>query len=153
MNCEWVQQNIALYLYNELADDARHELEQHLQRCTDCAAELRRSRNSRPDNCRWKSLGQLPGGGAHAPAGVAGDGAAESRLVSPLRLRSHGMDAAGTFLAGTGCVMLIVGFGGGLGTMYSAMGKGTHTPAANCSGSSFHRRHHLHQAPAQFRSG
>jgi hypothetical protein len=40
MNCDWVQQNIALYLYNELADDARHELEQHVARCTDCAGEL-----------------------------------------------------------------------------------------------------------------
>jgi anti-sigma factor RsiW len=40
MNCDWVQQNISLYLYNELADDARHELEQHLQRCNNCAAEL-----------------------------------------------------------------------------------------------------------------
>ncbi len=40
MNCDWVQQNVSLYLYNELADDARHELEQHIQRCKDCAAEL-----------------------------------------------------------------------------------------------------------------
>ena len=40
MNCDWVQQNITLYLYNELADDAHHELEQHVTRCTDCAAEL-----------------------------------------------------------------------------------------------------------------
>ena len=40
MNCDWVQQNITLHLYNELADDARHELEQHVARCTDCAAEL-----------------------------------------------------------------------------------------------------------------
>src|ERR1022692_514937 len=40
MNCEWVQQNTALYLYDELADDARHELEQHIRRCPDCAAEL-----------------------------------------------------------------------------------------------------------------
>ena len=27
MNCDWVQQNASLYLYNELADDARHEFE------------------------------------------------------------------------------------------------------------------------------
>jgi hypothetical protein len=41
MKCEWVKQNISLYLYNELADDARYELEQHLARCGDCAAELK----------------------------------------------------------------------------------------------------------------
>jgi len=40
MNCEWVKENVTLYLYNELADDARHELEQHCQRCVDCSGEL-----------------------------------------------------------------------------------------------------------------
>ncbi len=44
MKCEWVQENILLYIYNELADDARYELEQHLGRCTDCAAELKAAR-------------------------------------------------------------------------------------------------------------
>jgi hypothetical protein len=44
MKCEWVQENILLYVYNELADDARYELEQHLSRCTDCAAELKAMR-------------------------------------------------------------------------------------------------------------
>src|SRR6202050_2405143 len=41
MNCEWVRQNITLQVYGELADDARHELEQHAARCADCAAELK----------------------------------------------------------------------------------------------------------------
>ena len=41
MNCEWVRQNITLQVYGELADDARHELEQHVARCADCAAELK----------------------------------------------------------------------------------------------------------------
>ena len=40
MNCDWVQQNLALYLYNELGDDARHEVEAHMMRCKACAAEL-----------------------------------------------------------------------------------------------------------------
>ncbi len=44
MKCEWVQDNIVLYVYNELADDARYELEQHVARCTDCAAELKATR-------------------------------------------------------------------------------------------------------------
>jgi hypothetical protein len=39
MNCEWVKENIPSYLYDELGDDARHELEQHLTRCAGCAAE------------------------------------------------------------------------------------------------------------------
>src|SRR5438477_11269986 len=41
MKCEWVRENILLFVYNELADDARHELEQHVVRCADCAAELK----------------------------------------------------------------------------------------------------------------
>ena len=40
MKCEWVQQNILLYVYDELADDARYELEQHVGRCAKCAEEL-----------------------------------------------------------------------------------------------------------------
>ena len=44
MKCEWVRENILLHIYNELPDDARYELEQHLARCTECAAELKASR-------------------------------------------------------------------------------------------------------------
>jgi HEAT repeats/Putative zinc-finger len=41
MKCEWVEQNLVLYVYDELADDARYELEQHVARCADCAAKLK----------------------------------------------------------------------------------------------------------------
>ncbi|HXZ32994.1 MAG TPA: HEAT repeat domain-containing protein [Terriglobales bacterium] len=44
MKCEWVKENILLYVYNELPDDARYELEQHLARCTDCTTELKSTR-------------------------------------------------------------------------------------------------------------
>lgn len=47
MKCEWVQQNVLLYVYDELPDDARHELEQHVARCKDCASELESTRNFR----------------------------------------------------------------------------------------------------------
>src|SRR5438067_1067640 len=47
MKCEWVEQNIVLYVYDELPDDARHELEQHVARCNDCAAELESTRKFR----------------------------------------------------------------------------------------------------------
>jgi len=49
MKCEWVQQNIVLYVYDELPDDARHELEQHVARCAACAAELTSVKNLRAD--------------------------------------------------------------------------------------------------------
>ena len=44
MKCEWVKENVVLFIYNELADDARYEMEQHLARCTECAAELKSAR-------------------------------------------------------------------------------------------------------------
>jgi hypothetical protein len=44
MNCDWVKSNVVLYVYDELADDARYELEQHLERCAGCAAEVNSAR-------------------------------------------------------------------------------------------------------------
>ncbi|MCI0351249.1 MAG: HEAT repeat domain-containing protein [Acidobacteriales bacterium] len=49
MNCESVKQNIVFYVYDELADDARYELEQHLERCSACARELNAAREFRSD--------------------------------------------------------------------------------------------------------
>src|SRR6266700_3910709 len=49
MKCEWVQQNVVLYVYDELPDDARHELEQHVARCQDCAAEVEATRKFRSE--------------------------------------------------------------------------------------------------------
>ena len=40
MKCDVAQQNIALAVYGELADDASHELEQHLAGCASCRDEL-----------------------------------------------------------------------------------------------------------------
>jgi Putative zinc-finger len=44
MKCDWVKDNIVFYVYNELEDDARYEVEQHLARCPECAAELKVAR-------------------------------------------------------------------------------------------------------------
>ncbi|HWX53349.1 MAG TPA: HEAT repeat domain-containing protein [Verrucomicrobiae bacterium] len=40
MNCDWTKENIVLYVYEELADDAKFELESHVQRCLPCRHEL-----------------------------------------------------------------------------------------------------------------
>src|ERR1700689_5297298 len=44
MKCDWVRQNILFYVYNELEDDGRYEVEQHLARCPECATELKATR-------------------------------------------------------------------------------------------------------------
>jgi hypothetical protein len=49
MNCESVRQNAVLYIYDELADDARHELEQHIMRCRTCASEVESLKTFRAD--------------------------------------------------------------------------------------------------------
>src|SRR5437764_10774316 len=41
MNCEYVKANAVLYCYDELTDDVRHEMEQHLARCAECSAEVK----------------------------------------------------------------------------------------------------------------
>jgi putative zinc finger protein/HEAT repeat protein len=38
MNCDWIKENVSLYLYQELSDGDRHEFEQHAERCPKCAA-------------------------------------------------------------------------------------------------------------------
>jgi HEAT repeat protein/putative zinc finger protein len=40
MNCDWTKENIVLFIYGELADDARFELEQHMRHCLGCRREL-----------------------------------------------------------------------------------------------------------------
>ncbi|MGH9530688.1 MAG: HEAT repeat domain-containing protein [Terriglobales bacterium] len=47
MKCEWVKENILLYVYDEVADDTRYELDQHVARCTNCAADLESLRRFR----------------------------------------------------------------------------------------------------------
>lgn len=41
MNCDYVNSNAALLVYDELPDDVRYEINQHVERCAACAVELR----------------------------------------------------------------------------------------------------------------
>src|SRR6185437_12486543 len=40
MNCEWTKENVVLYLYDELPDDAKFEFMHHIQNCAECKREL-----------------------------------------------------------------------------------------------------------------
>ncbi|MGH9571829.1 MAG: HEAT repeat domain-containing protein [Candidatus Angelobacter sp.] len=40
MKCDWSRENIVLLMYDELADDAKFELEHHIQNCADCRSEF-----------------------------------------------------------------------------------------------------------------
>jgi hypothetical protein len=113
MNCDWVQENISLYLYNELADDARHELEQHLHRCTDCAAEL---------SAQQEFQAQMNVLSVEEPS-ASFLASARMRLQESLETaqQNHAWMRQVRFSPALAAVLLIVGFGSGLGTMYSAM--------------------------------
>src|SRR5580704_9369603 len=125
MNCDWVQENICLYLYNELADDARHELEQHIRRCTDCAAELAAQQEFQAQ------MSVLPVEEPSASFLAAARMRLQESLETTEQNRSwyHKLAFDPTawlrqvrFSPALAAVLLIVGFGSGLGTMYSALG-------------------------------
>lgn len=40
MNCDWIKENVVLYIYDELADDAKYEFEHHARHCVACKKEL-----------------------------------------------------------------------------------------------------------------
>jgi len=120
MKCDWVQENVLLYIYNELADDARYELEQHLGRCPECAAELKSAR------AFHATLSKLPVQ-EPSPNLLA---SARMRLQEKLETAPQGgwwqgltFDPANwlrqmRFSPALAAVIFIIGFGGGIGAMY-----------------------------------
>jgi hypothetical protein len=126
MNCEWVQENITLHLYGELADDARHELEQHVTRCQACAAELAAQREFQAQ------MSSLP---VEEPS-ASFLAASRMRLQEALeQVHPHrawyqrvAFDPAAwlrqvRFSPALAMAIFLVGFGGGLGAMYKSMGR------------------------------
>jgi hypothetical protein len=132
MKCEWVQENILLYVYNELADDARYELEQHLGRCPACAGELKSAR------AFHSTLSQLPVQ-EPTPNLLA---ASRMRLQEGLETAPQGgfwqrltFDPANwlrqvRFSPALAAVIFMIGFGGGIGAMYKMTPAGPGGPIA-----------------------
>jgi len=125
MKCEWVRENIVLSVYGELADDARHEMEQHVARCADCAAELKAEQE-------FHAL--LEQGRAGDP--LLGDPSPNLLAASRMRLQ-EGLETVkqGSFFSrlafdpanwllqmkfspALAAVILIFGFAGGIGSAY-----------------------------------
>jgi Putative zinc-finger/HEAT repeats len=129
MKCEWVRENITLHVYGELADDARHELEQHVARCADCAAELKAAQE-------FHDLLSEERAAEPTPNLVA---AARMKLQESLEtaeqggfLRRLAFDPANwlrqvSFSPALASAILILGFAGGVGTTYKVL---PHQPQA-----------------------
>jgi hypothetical protein len=49
MNCDWIKENVVLFIYDELPDDARFEFEQHVQHCIGCRRDLDAAREFKSD--------------------------------------------------------------------------------------------------------
>jgi anti-sigma factor RsiW len=121
MKCDWVRQNILFYVYNELEDDARYEVEQHLGRCPECATELKATRKFHT------TLSQLAVA-EPTPNLVA---SSRMRLQEALETASQGgfwrrvIFEPGTWLRqirmspALAAVIFMVGFGGGIGATYN----------------------------------
>src|SRR5579872_1781098 len=125
MKCEWVRENIVLHVYSELADDARHELEQHVARCADCALELKAEQN-------FHELLSQDRAAEPSPNLLA---ASRMRLQEELETAEQGsfwgrlaLDPATwlrqvRFSPALASAILIVGFAGGVGATYKLVGR------------------------------
>jgi HEAT repeats/Putative zinc-finger len=125
MKCDWVQQNILFYVYNELEDDARYEVEQHLARCPQCTNELKATRKFHA------TMSQAPVADP-APNLLA---ASRMRLQEALETTSQGgrwrrlIFEPATWLRqvrmspALAAAIFVVGFGGGIGATYNYLGN------------------------------
>lgn len=137
MKCEWVRENIVLQVYGELADDARHELEQHVARCADCAAELKAEQD-------FNALLSQDRAADPTPNLVA---SSRMRLQEALETAKQGsfftrlpFDPANwlrqvRFSPALASAILILGFAGGVGTTYKIYGARTTAAGAQSGGS------------------
>ena len=130
MKCEWVRENIVLQVYGELADDARHELGQHVARCADCAAELKaeqdfhtllsqdRAADPTP-NLLTSSRMRLQEALETAPQGTFWSRLPFDPVIWLRQVR---------FSPALASAILIFGFAGGVGTAYKVLPHGTAGP-------------------------
>ena len=127
MNCDWVQGNVTLYVYDELADDSRYELEQHIERCKDCAAEVTAAREFK------MAMSALPQPEPSPNLLVASRMRLQEALedAEPARGWRRFVIDPGVWLRkmkfspALAAALLIVGFFGGVGTTYRiAMNRG-----------------------------
>src|SRR5277367_1996853 len=133
MKCEWVRENITLHVYGELADDARHELEQHIARCADCAAELKAEQEFHALLSQDRAVEPTPNLLT----------ASRMRLQEALETAEQGgfwhrlaFDPANwlrqvRFSPALASVILILGFAGGIGTSYKVFARPAQGPVVS----------------------
>lgn len=125
MNCDWTKENVVLYIYGELADDAKFEFEQHVRHCLGCRRELEQALEFK-DSMAAAPVKEV------SPNFLAAnrmqlqevlEHAEQSRNI----FSSFIFDATGWFhqiklAPALTAALLILGFVGGVGTTYKMMG-------------------------------
>jgi hypothetical protein len=136
MKCEWVKENITLYVYDELADDARYELDMHVARCAECAAELKEAREFR--GLLLQTPAEEPNANLLAASRMKLQEALETAEQGGFWRRLAFDPAAWLrqvrFSPALASVILLVGFAGGVGATYRALTDTKLGPGANASG-------------------
>jgi len=129
MKCEWVRENIVLQVYGELADDARHELEQHVSRCADCAAELKAEQDFHAllsqDRAADPTPNLLAASRMRLQEGL--ETAVQGSVWSRLAFDPANWLRQIRFAPALASAILILGFAGGVGATYKFYGPHTET--------------------------
>src|SRR4051812_739272 len=120
MNCDWVKENVALYLYNELGDDARHEVEQHANRCEACAQELETMRAFHTTMTAMPQLEVTPNllTSARMELQESLETSTQAKGWARFALDPMAWVRHARFSPALAAVLLMVGFGGGVGATY-----------------------------------
>jgi hypothetical protein len=124
MNCDWTKENVVLYIYGELADDAKFAFEQHVRQCLGCRRELDTALEFK------ESMAALPVKEVSPSVLAANRMELQESLEHAEQSRnifsSFIFDAAGWFhqiklAPALTAALLILGFAGGVGTTYRMM--------------------------------
>jgi hypothetical protein len=124
MNCDWTKENVAFYIYDELADDAKFEFEQHIRQCLGCRRELDAALAFKED------MSAIPVKEVSPSFLAANRMQLQESLehAEPARniFSSFIFDATGWFhqiklAPALVAALLIIGFAGGVGTTYRMM--------------------------------
>ena len=137
MNCDWTKENVVLYIYGELADDAKFEFEQHVRQCLGCRRELEQALAFKESMAAAPVKDVSPSflAANRMQLQEALEHAEQSRNI----FSSFIFDATGWFhqiklAPAMTAVLLMLGFVGGVGTTYKMM-EAKRAPITASSGS------------------
>jgi hypothetical protein len=124
MKCDWTKENLVFYIYDELADDAKFEFEQHVRHCQGCRRELESALDFKDE------MAALPAKDVSASFLAANRMQLQESLEHAEQSRnifsSFIFDLAGwmhqaKLAPALTAVLLMMGFAGGVGTTYKLM--------------------------------